>query len=227
MNRLFNPENKFWNFVGKLADVACMSFLWLICSVPIITTGAATTAFYAFTLHQVTDTEGGVIRSFFHAFRQYGKKATLICLLQLCGSAFLLWDLWACWQFYTMVGSVVSLVIGSFCACFTLLFLCVFLYIYPILALYDFPLKKLFKDSFIMAVGNLHVTITLLALLGLMFVGVYYMSMLFFFWFGFYVFFSSYFITGVFLRYTGEQESRPGLMERLTDLTDRIRGWRK
>ena len=27
MSRLFDPENKFWNFIGKIADVTCMSFL--------------------------------------------------------------------------------------------------------------------------------------------------------------------------------------------------------
>ena len=29
MSRLFDPENKFWNFIGKIADVTCMSFLWV------------------------------------------------------------------------------------------------------------------------------------------------------------------------------------------------------
>ena len=59
MSGLFNPENKFWNFVAKLTDVCLMSFLWLIASLPLVTVGAATTAFYDFTLRQVVDQEGG------------------------------------------------------------------------------------------------------------------------------------------------------------------------
>ena len=27
MYQLFNPENKFWNFIAKITDVACMSIL--------------------------------------------------------------------------------------------------------------------------------------------------------------------------------------------------------
>ena len=45
MSRLFDPENKFWNFIGKIADVTCMSFLWVGTSLPLVTMGAATTAF--------------------------------------------------------------------------------------------------------------------------------------------------------------------------------------
>ena len=56
MSRLFDPENKFWNFIGKIADVTCMSFLWVGTSLPLVTMGAATTAFYSYTMHQVRDT---------------------------------------------------------------------------------------------------------------------------------------------------------------------------
>ena len=48
MSRLFDPENKFWNFIGKIADVTCMSFLWVGTSLPLVTMGAATTAFYSY-----------------------------------------------------------------------------------------------------------------------------------------------------------------------------------
>lgn len=35
-----------------------MSFLWVGTSLPLVTMGAATTAFYSYTMHQVRDTEG-------------------------------------------------------------------------------------------------------------------------------------------------------------------------
>ena len=203
-----------------MADAACMSFLWLFCSLPLFTVGASTCAFYEFCMHQVSDTEGSVWKSFFDSFKKHFKKATLIWLIQLAGTAFLAWDLWACWQYFAINGSVIGLMLGSFCLGMTLIFLSVFFYIYPILAVFDFPLKKLFADSLVMAMGNLHVTITLIVLAGLAAVAFYYVSLLFFFWFGLYVFFSSYFITGVFLRYTEGAEQRPGLL-------DRLRGRRK
>ena len=83
MSRLFDPENKFWNFIGKIADVTCMSFLWVGTSLPLVTMGAATTAFYSYTMHQVRDTEGGILSGYFKAFRHNFKKATLLWLLEV------------------------------------------------------------------------------------------------------------------------------------------------
>ena len=69
MHILFNPENKFWNFMGKITDVSCMSLLWLLTSLPVFTIGASTAAFYSFTLDAVGDNEGRVIGSYFSAFK--------------------------------------------------------------------------------------------------------------------------------------------------------------
>lgn len=215
MNFLFNPENKFWNFVAKLTDVAVMSILWLICSLPIITIGASTASFYSFTMELVSDTEGKVVQSFFAGFKRCFKKATLIWLAQLAGSAFLAYDLWACWQYFTLTGSIVSLVCLSVSACVAIVFVSLFLYIYPILAVYDFNLKKLFTDSAIMAIANLHVTVTLFVLIAAALAAFYYISGLFFFWIGYYIFFASYFITGIFRRLSGEIQTEPGLLDRL------------
>ena len=214
MNRLFNPENKFWNFIAKLADVACMSLLWAICSLPAVTLGPASAAFYGFTMHQVNDTEGGVWKSFFSVFRLRFKKAFVIGLVQLLLSAFFIFDIYAAWQYFTGTNSIFSVVILSFCVCIMLIFLGMMLYIYPILAVFDFPMKKLFADSFVMAVGNLHVTVTLFLLLALAGVGIYFISGLYFFWLGLYIFFSSYFITGVFNRYIGEASTGSSFFSR-------------
>ena len=81
MSRIFDPENKFWSAISKVADVTCMSFLWTITSLPLVTMGAATTAFYSYTMRQVRDTEGGILSGFFGAFRKHFKKATLLWLL--------------------------------------------------------------------------------------------------------------------------------------------------
>ena len=47
--------------MGKITDVACMSILWLITSLPVITIGASTAAFYSFTLDAVQDVHQAVL----------------------------------------------------------------------------------------------------------------------------------------------------------------------
>ena len=202
MHTLFNPENKFWNFMGKITDVSCMSLLWLLTSLPVFTIGASTAAFYSFTLDAVGDNEGRVIGSYFSAFKANFKKATLLWLLQLALGALLAVNLYAAWNFYLTKG-IIALGFLSLSGCAALVVICCSLYIYPILAAYDFPVKKILTDSFVMATGNLHVTISVLVLFLLAAVGTYYLGGLFFFWIGLAIFFSSYFIWGLFLKYAG------------------------
>lgn len=202
MHTLFNPENKFWNFMGKITDVACMSILWLITSLPIFTIGASTAAFYSFTLDAVQDEEGSVMGSYFSAFRENFKQATVLWLLQLVLTVFLLVNLYAAWNFYLMKG-ILGLGLFSLALCGLLVCVGTGVYVYPVLASYDFPIKKVIADSFIMAVGNPHVTISVLVLFGLAGVAIWWISGLFFFWIGLAIFFSSYFILGLFLKYAG------------------------
>lgn len=210
MYHLFNPENKFWNFIAKITDAACMSILWALVSLPLFTIGAATTAFYDFSLHQVNDREGKILKSFFGSFRAHFGRATLLWLTELAGIVFFALDLWAAWNFYLTKGGVIGIALMGFCACFALIFLSCVMYVYPLLAAFNFNLKKILRDSFIMAMGNLHVTITLFVMTALVCVLIYYVSGLFFFWIGLYIFFSSYFITGVFLKYVRDPEEEAG-----------------
>lgn len=210
MIKFFNPENKFWIFVAKICDVFLMGMLWCVCSLPIVTAGASTAAFYDFTMKQVRDEEGGIWKSFFSSFKRCFKKATLIWLIELALIAFLVLDFVAAWNMYVNAGAL-GFAFLVICACAALIVLCCVEYVYPLLAVFDFPLKKTLGNSFIMAMGNLPVTITLILITAAVCAGVYFMSGLTFFWFGLGVFFSSYFITGVFAKYTGEAPSREQL----------------
>ena len=204
MSRLFDPENKFWNFIGKIADVTCMSFLWVGTSLPLVTMGAATTAFYSYTMHQVRDTEGGILSGYFKAFRHNFKKATLLWLLEVAGLAFFAADLVGVWNLFLFLGGLPAILVGALVLCLAFLFLGCTFYIWPLLAVFEFPLKKLLTNSFVMAVGNLPVTLTLALVWALAGVGCFYLSGVFFVWVGLAIFASSYFVDMVFKKYTGE-----------------------
>lgn len=212
MIHLFNPENKFWNFIAKITDACLISILWLICSLPLITVGASTAALYDFTMNQVKDREGAIIKSFFASFRANFKKATVIWLIEVGGIVFLAYDIIAAWNLYLNTG-IPGLLLLSAVACFTLIFLSCLMYVYPLQAVFNFPLKKTLGNSFIMAMANLHVTLTLFVIVALECVAIYYVSGFFFFFIGLGIFFSSYFITGVFGKYTGETPGAAQLRE--------------
>ena len=92
-SNLFNYDNPVWRFIGKFWDVLVVNLLWIICSIPIVTIGASTTAMYYVTLRLVRDEDGYTIRSFFKSFKDNFKQATAIWLIFLAVGLILGFDL--------------------------------------------------------------------------------------------------------------------------------------
>ena len=86
---LFNYDNPVWRFIGKLGDLIILNVLWIVCSIPIFTIGASTTAVYYVTLKMVRDEEDSTIKSFFRSFKSNFKQATAIWLILLAAGAVL------------------------------------------------------------------------------------------------------------------------------------------
>ncbi len=60
--------------INKLVTMLYAGILWFLCSIPIVTMGAATAALYEVLLKAVKDQEGYIAQSFFQAFRQNLKQ---------------------------------------------------------------------------------------------------------------------------------------------------------
>ena len=78
MGRFFNMDNKFFVFMGKIADLCMLNLLCIICCIPIVTAGASLTALYYVTMKMVRNEEAYIFRSFFRSFKQNFKQATVI-----------------------------------------------------------------------------------------------------------------------------------------------------
>lgn len=79
----FNYDNPVWRFIGKLGDLILLNILWIVCSIPVFTIGASTTAVYYVTLKLVRDEGDSTIRSFFHSFKGNFRQATAIWMVLL------------------------------------------------------------------------------------------------------------------------------------------------
>lgn len=76
MNQIFNPDNFFWRCFGKMADVVGLSLLWFLCSLPVITIPAASTALYDCAARCVRGEELTVYSRFFRTFKREFKLVT-------------------------------------------------------------------------------------------------------------------------------------------------------
>ena len=202
MNTLFNPENRFWSFMNKITDVFFLGILWFLFSVPVVTMGAATTSLYQFTLKQTDDEEGYVWKSFVKAFAKNFKQATILWLILLAAGGFLGADLWACMQI-AVPGGIRVVCLGVI-LCLCLIYALTALYVFPILSRFCLPVKTILTHSFIMAMGNLYVSVTVLVIYVLFGVLAYYITILFPVFMALAAFFSSYFFRHVFSRYWEE-----------------------
>ena len=95
---IFDPENGFWRLIAKFADVLALSVLWLVCSVPLVTLGAATAALYDASVRCVREGEKASWRRFLRTFRRELPTATLATVVWgalLLAMAWILRVLWA------------------------------------------------------------------------------------------------------------------------------------
>ena len=78
---VFKPYGLVWTILNHVTDVLFLSLLWCLCSLPILTMGAATTALYDAVAHGMRRGEGGMYRRFFRTFRAELKLSCCVMLM--------------------------------------------------------------------------------------------------------------------------------------------------
>ena len=78
---IFGFDGSFINFCDKLFDVMALGFLWILCSLPIITIGASSTALYYAMVKCIKKGDGYITREFFHSFRMNLIPGTILWVL--------------------------------------------------------------------------------------------------------------------------------------------------
>ena len=161
---LFNYDNPVWRFIGKLGDLIILNVLWIVCSIPIFTIGASTTAVYYVTLKMVRDEEDSTIKSFFRSFKSNFKQATAIWLILLAAGAVLAFDFW----FFTtgqmnLSGNVKTVMMAIFGG-FLLILSFIFTYVFPLQARFYNPVKRTLFNAFFMSIRHLFQTIAIIAI---------------------------------------------------------------
>lgn len=163
MNNLFNYDSKFVRSLTKAVDAFLLGFLWLLCSLPVITSGAASAAFYYAFNKSIRQGSGYPTREFFHGFKTNFKQATVLWLMVLFLALVLSLDLFILTSSALNIGLLAPFLVVSSVVIFAILAmwgLCAF----PYLSRFDNPMKGTLKNSLIITLANLHWALLLLAL---------------------------------------------------------------
>lgn len=159
MRGLFSINSPFWEAADKMVRFLWLSILWAVCSIPVITIGASTTALYSVTLKYVRDEEGYLTSSFFRAFRENFRQSLVIWGISLAAGAFLFMDFAVYYRKESE--SMFSLLLFTMFMGVFVTFIFANLYVYPLLAYFDNSIKHTLANAVMMAVCHLPCSIAM------------------------------------------------------------------
>ena len=158
--KLFNPDSRIMTFLSQLADLVIVNFLWMVFCLPVFTIGASTTAMYRVTLNIVRQEGGGVVKTFWAAFRLNFRQGVLIFLITLLPILLVAYELWL---FFS--GAVEQNLRTGVIFCFPALLVTLVLgYVYPLLAQFDNSIKNTLKNACLLAISQLPTSLLMGAL---------------------------------------------------------------
>ena len=146
MGKIFRWDSPFMQKIAMVGNLVILNVLWILCSIPVVTAGAATAAMYQVVFAYLTNEEEAVLKPFFQAFAKNFKQATIVWLAILAVFAILLLDLWYMFLIGTpdLVGIVIIIV--------SILFLMVQSHLLPQVARFDTKIKPVFKNAALLTV---------------------------------------------------------------------------
>ena len=164
--RFFSYESKFSQLLLKLCYACYLNLLWFLCSIPIITIGASTTALYYASLKIVRDEDNHVGAQFFRSFRENFRQATVIWLILLGLGLFLGADGYIVYHLRQSslgpAGVLWTLVLAVLIAA-AVVYVIVLLHVFPLLASVSNTNTAMLKNAFLIGTHYLFATILVFA----------------------------------------------------------------
>ena len=147
--------------LGKICDLMCLNILWLICSIPIVTIGASTTALYTVVLKMVKNEEGYIFRGFFKAFKLNFKQSTITWLILLVLGVL-------CWidqRIVSYLPGTAGMVMNVLVFIVSFLLIAMMIYVFPLIARYENTLRDTWKNAALLSIAKLPYTLIMMAVL--------------------------------------------------------------
>ncbi|MBP5494704.1 MAG: YesL family protein [Lachnospiraceae bacterium] len=150
MRNIFSPDSLLIKALTLLFDLMYLNLLFLLCSIPIFTIGAAATALYAVLFQRIRGKELKVGKTYFAEFKSNFKQATLFWIPFFLIVAFLSVDVYISHNIlpeaYRFLQYPVSI------ALFIILWVTVL--VFPQMALFNSPTRQIIKNSAILSIVN-------------------------------------------------------------------------
>lgn len=150
MRKMFHPDSPLMCVLNGVTDLIILNIIWLICCIPVITIGPATTSMYYVVRAIVNGEWPPVIKTFFLSLCQNFKQSLLVFLI-------LLIPLLLAGAYIPMLAS------GGLSQRPVIVFLCIVSiafvgsissYVYPLIAYFDNTTGNTIKNAFLLILAN-------------------------------------------------------------------------
>lgn len=165
MNRLFNLDNPFMQFLFRVSDLIILNLIFMFSCIPIVTIGASISALHSVCLKIVRGQESYMWQGFWKAFRQNFKQGTVLWIISIVIFFVIHMD-------FTILNAgdhplfgYVKVALGSV----TAVLFSMFIYVFPIISHFKCTIRQAIKNSLFMTIGHLPFSILLVVMYGLIF----------------------------------------------------------
>ena len=161
MKNLFNMDNPVFQTLSRIADLAVLSVICLLCCLPVVTIGPALVALNKTVYDLTIDRGGSILRTYFRAFRSNLRQGMIAGMFGLLALAALVCDFLLLRLYYT--GNAYTLLV---CLIYVLGFLVagVLSYMLPLIGRYENKLSQHFQNALILSIRYLPKTIAMVFL---------------------------------------------------------------
>ncbi|HIR77331.1 MAG TPA: YesL family protein [Candidatus Choladousia intestinipullorum] len=211
MQRFFSMDNGLFRALNRISDLMILNLIFILCCIPVVTIGPALTGLYYVTLKIASNEEGYIVRGFFKSFKQNFRQGLIIWLILLAAGCVFGVDIFILIQTKTAFSNVLLVIISAT----ALVFLMVFLYIFPVLSRFENNIRATFKNSLIIAVADFPRTFVMMVITAAAVILTFWNSITL--WYGLLVwilvgfsglaFINSHFLNKIFAKYMPEEDA--------------------
>ncbi|MBR2821174.1 MAG: DUF624 domain-containing protein [Clostridiales bacterium] len=160
----FNPKGAATRFLTAICNLIIVNLLFIISSIPVFSLGASLTALYRITIAIVAGDNPAVFREYLKAFKDNFLRSTLLLLIYTALSGFFIFEIYMvrtmmepqfAWAQYPAYFFLFAIAASS-------------LYSFPLIAWFDTSFKQMLKNSLLLAITNLPITIMYIVITAVM-----------------------------------------------------------
>ncbi len=161
--KFFDLDSPLMQGLNKIADLAFLNLLTLLCCVPVVTAGASFTALHYVALKIVRNEECYIARDFFKSFRRNLRQGIIIWLLML----FLILVLWGDFVILRHMEPELAQILRAVLTAIGIVMLFTSMFLFPVLAKFDNTILQTFKNAFLTSALQFPKTILMMVMFAL------------------------------------------------------------